>query len=206
MTHICINKLTITGPDNGLSPGWRQAIIWTNAGILLIRTLGTNFSKILIKINTFSLKKMHLKMSSGRWLPSCLGLNVLKAIQGIKVRFAFDCTPLNSVILACLACGCRYIFRYLIIPIKARDLISLSIYWDIVHMLISNKYTKKADSRLAPSQWETPLQGNAVSHWLIENLESALSNPFQVSQLNTMPADDLGRDQLHNHWYLGKDK
>ena len=34
--HICIGKLTIIGSDNGLSPGRRQAIIWTNAGILLI--------------------------------------------------------------------------------------------------------------------------------------------------------------------------
>ena len=33
--HICVSKLTIIGSDNGLSPGRRQAIIWTNAGILL---------------------------------------------------------------------------------------------------------------------------------------------------------------------------
>ena len=33
----------------------------------------------------------------------------------------------------------------------------------------------RADSRLPPSQWETSLQSNAVSHWLDENLESALS-------------------------------
>ena len=32
----------------------------------------------------------------------------------------------------------------------------------------------RADSRLAPSQWETSLQSNAVSHWLGTNLESAL--------------------------------
>ena len=37
VTHICIGNLTIIGLDNGLSPGRRQAIIWTNAGILLIR-------------------------------------------------------------------------------------------------------------------------------------------------------------------------
>ena len=47
-----------------LSPGRRQAIIWTNAGILLIRTLGTNFSAILSEIRAFSFKKMHLKMSA----------------------------------------------------------------------------------------------------------------------------------------------
>ena len=32
----------------------------------------------------------------------------------------------------------------------------------------------RADSRLAPSQWETSLQSNAVSHWLGANPESAL--------------------------------
>ena len=46
--HICVGKLTIIGSANGLSPGRRQAIIWTNAGILLIGPLGTNFSEILI--------------------------------------------------------------------------------------------------------------------------------------------------------------
>ena len=78
MTHKCVSKLTIIGSDNGLSPCRRQAIIWTNAGILLIGPLGTNFSEILIEIYTFSFKKIHLKVSSGKWRPSCLGLNVLK--------------------------------------------------------------------------------------------------------------------------------
>ena len=77
VTHICIGKLTIIGSDNGLSPGRRQAIIWTNAGILLIRPLGTNFSEISSKIHTFSFRKMHLKMLSAKWRPVCLGLNVL---------------------------------------------------------------------------------------------------------------------------------
>ena len=63
--------------DNGLSPGQHQAIIWTNAGILLIGHQGTNFNEILIKIYTFSFAKIHLKMLSGKWQPFCLGLNVL---------------------------------------------------------------------------------------------------------------------------------
>ena len=54
VTHLCISKLTIIGSDNGLSPDRAQAIIWTNAGLLLIGPLGTNFSEILIKIITFS--------------------------------------------------------------------------------------------------------------------------------------------------------
>ena len=77
MTHICVSDLTIIGSDNGLSPGRRQAIIRTNAGILLIRPLGTNFSEILIEILIFSFKKMHLKVSSAKRRPFCLGLNVL---------------------------------------------------------------------------------------------------------------------------------
>ena len=78
VTHVCVSKLTIIGPDNGLSPGRRQAIIWTEDGILLIRPLGTNFSEILIESHSFSFKEMHLKMSSGKWRPFCLGFNVLR--------------------------------------------------------------------------------------------------------------------------------
>ena len=74
--HISISKL------NGLSPGHRQAIIWTIAGILLIGPLGTNSSEILIEMHTFSFKKMHLNMSSGKWRPFYLGLNVLKGLAG----------------------------------------------------------------------------------------------------------------------------
>ena len=80
MTHICVGNLTIIGSDNGLSPGRRQAIIRTNAGILLIRPLGTDFSEILIEIVIFSFKKMRLKVSSAKRRPFCLGLNVLNGV------------------------------------------------------------------------------------------------------------------------------
>ena len=80
VTHTCVSKLTTIGSDNGLSPGRRQAIIWTNAGILLIGPLGINFSEILIEINTFSFNKMHLKMSSAKWRLFPLSLNELRHI------------------------------------------------------------------------------------------------------------------------------
>ena len=70
--HICVGNLTIIGSDNGLSPGRRQAIIWTNAGILSIGNLGTDFSEILIEIITFSFKKMHLKVSSAKGRSCCM--------------------------------------------------------------------------------------------------------------------------------------
>ena len=82
VTHICVNKLTTIGSDNGLSPGRRQAIIRTNAGILLIRPLGTNFSDFLVEILIFSFKKMRLKMSSAKRRPFCLGLNELTSKCG----------------------------------------------------------------------------------------------------------------------------
>ena len=69
VTHICVGKLTIIVSDKGLSPARRQAIIWTSAGILLIGSLGTNFSEILIEIQTFTFKKMRLKISSAKWRP-----------------------------------------------------------------------------------------------------------------------------------------
>ena len=77
VTHICVSKLTIIDSDNGLSPGRHQAIIWTNAGILLIRRLETNFNEMLIEILPFSFMKMRLKVSSAKWRLFCLGLNLL---------------------------------------------------------------------------------------------------------------------------------
>ena len=75
VTHICVSDLTSIGSDNGLSPVRRQAIIRTNAGILLIRPLGTNFSEFLVEFLIFSFKKMRLKVSSAKKRPFCLGLN-----------------------------------------------------------------------------------------------------------------------------------
>ena len=80
VTHICVSKLTIICSDNGLSPGQRQAIIWTNAEILLIRTLATKFSKIFSEINTFSFTKMRLKILSVKWCQICPGLNVFMTV------------------------------------------------------------------------------------------------------------------------------
>ena len=52
----CVSKLAILASDNGLSPGQRQAIIWTSTGILFIRT-----SEIVSEIHIFSFNKCILK-------------------------------------------------------------------------------------------------------------------------------------------------
>ena len=103
VTHICVSKLTIIGSDNGLLPGRRQAIIWTNAGILLIGPLGTNFSEISIRIQTFSFKKMHLKMSSAKWRPFRLGLNVLRLCSSLPyavLELGALCTTLVAEVIS----------------------------------------------------------------------------------------------------------
>ena len=69
-----------------MSPGRCRAVTWTNVWILLVGPLGTNFSEMLIEIHTFSFKKIHLKMSSGKCRPFCLVLNVL--IQLTKGEWA----------------------------------------------------------------------------------------------------------------------
>ena len=85
VTLICAGNQTIIGSDNGLSPGRRQAIIWTNAAILLIGPLGTNCNEILSEILTFSFTKIGLNVLSAKWQPFCLGFNVLRhmALRGV---------------------------------------------------------------------------------------------------------------------------
>ena len=71
------------GSDGGLSHGWHQAIIWTNAGILLIGTLGINFSEIWIKY-IFSFEKMGLKMIVN-WPPFLFWPQCVKHIQNDEI-------------------------------------------------------------------------------------------------------------------------
>ena len=86
VTHICVNKLTIIGSDNGLQPGRRQAIIWINTRILLIWRLGTHFnfnrnSNIFIEENTFEIVVCEM-------LPIRLDFNVLSEPMKIKLYWA----------------------------------------------------------------------------------------------------------------------
>ena len=84
-----------------LSPGRRQAIIWTNTGILLIRSQERNLNETLIEINIFSLKKMHLKIKSGKWRPFYVGLNVLRRdIEGDGTKlecYIYSITELENL-------------------------------------------------------------------------------------------------------------
>ena len=84
--HLCwLNTVLIKGHC--------PAIIWTNAGLLSIGLLGTNFNEIIIKIKNSLLMKMHLKISSAKWQPFCPGV-FTSAISGssrlVVLRFHAD--------------------------------------------------------------------------------------------------------------------
>ena len=109
MTHICVFNLTTIGSDNGLTPGRRQAIIWTNDGIALIGPSGTHFSEILIEIHSFSFQKIYLKISSAKWRLFCLGLNVF---QRFKWQSHPNMEPETACVCRCLGtCHCHTINR-----------------------------------------------------------------------------------------------
>ena len=82
MKPLCVDNLTIIGKDNGLSPDRRQAIIWTNAGIMLIGPLETKFNEILIEIYTFLIQENSVEnivgeMSAILSRPQCVNHNIL---------------------------------------------------------------------------------------------------------------------------------
>ena len=120
--HICASNLTMIDSDNGLSPDRRQAFIWTNAGILLIGPLGTNLSEILVRIQTFSFKKMHLKMSSAKWRPFCLGLNVLSLTDAHMPQWTGTSLVHVTWPVACLAPS-HYMYQW----------------WLIVNLILMNR-------------------------------------------------------------------
>ena len=53
------------------------------------------------------------------------------------------------------------------------------VHWATQDFLLVAALYNGADSRFVPSQWETALLCNGVSHWLGENLESALVQRYQ---------------------------
>ena len=115
VTYIYFRKQTIIGSDNRLSPGRRQAIIWTNSGILLIGLFGTNFSDSLTGIQIFSLNKLHLKTSSAKWRLFCLGLHELTHWGRDKMA-AISQTTFSNGISRMKICEFRLIFHRSLLP------------------------------------------------------------------------------------------
>ena len=85
-THICVGNhwlrkwlVALSTPKHYLNQWW-NIVYWT---------INNNIS---IEIHTFSITNMHLKSSSAKWRPLCLGLNVLRRHVAV-CREAL--TPLN---------------------------------------------------------------------------------------------------------------
>ena len=97
-TYMCISTLTIVVSGDGFLPSRCQVIIRTNAGILLIGPIGTNFNEILIENHTSSFKTINLNMTSGKWHPFCL--NVLRQHQA-KTYFLKSKTGTSYMDMLC---------------------------------------------------------------------------------------------------------
>ena len=85
VTYICVSKISINDSGNGLSPARHQAIIWTNAGIWLSWTLGTNVSEILREIHSFiqenAFKNVVCQMAAILSWSQCVNKNLLESVQ-----------------------------------------------------------------------------------------------------------------------------
>ena len=101
MTHICVSKLTIIGSDNGLSPDRRQAIIWTNAGLLLIGPL-------LYILTCTYLPDMHTEVFKNAYFIRTIGLHILKSIRWASTQRVCTVYPkkyAHGYCFAVLCCG-----------------------------------------------------------------------------------------------------
>ena len=75
LAHIYVSKKVVIGSDNGILPERRQAINWTNAGILLIGSRNSR-SKTRNKIHQ-CLHKKDTKNAICYLQTFCIGLEVL---------------------------------------------------------------------------------------------------------------------------------
>ena len=137
------SKLTIIGSDNDLSPGWSRTIIWTNTGMLLIRTAGTNLSEILREIYTCSFKKMHLKLSSANYRLFCPDRSVLM-VEDLGAPPVWALLPLGDFIaLWWWFCPCRVggaVWNHTAWLFPLMPLPTLSLFYS--YFLSGNKYRK----------------------------------------------------------------
>ena len=146
VTHICVSELSSIGSDNGLAPGRRQAIIWTNAGILLIRTPGTHFSEILSELHTIWLRKCTSKCrlrNGGNFVSASMCLLALR--QSHHYPSASEATLINLVWIHThprrpitlqqqnKAQQTRVHIPWDILPIRWCTAMGISVSWDFLH-------------------------------------------------------------------------
>ena len=123
MTHICVSKLTIIGSDKGLPPDRSQAIIRTNAGILLIGPLGINIcetsSKCIQFIQENAFEIVVQKLAAILSWPQCVKQIPMAVILYKKHRMINfykswnDIFQIHWMIFAILKVGCLYLSHIL---------------------------------------------------------------------------------------------
>ena len=127
VTHICVGKLTIIGSDNDLSPGRCQAIIWTNAAILLIWTLSNKLQwkfnynwNIFIKKNAF--ENVVWEMSAILSRPQCVNhiLTVPDCVCLIPwaIAWTFEFIHMQELLDPVVSCNEQVKPRLVELPIK----------------------------------------------------------------------------------------
>ena len=122
VTHIFVSKLTITRSDNGLSaPNHYSNQCWN-----FFEPLGTTFSEIVIEIHIFSFMEMHFKMSSAKWWPFCLGLNVLTwgsdplyTLLNHMIWICYGCVKVNVITNINISCIVWILDHLFIVPCVA---------------------------------------------------------------------------------------
>ena len=165
MTHICVSKLIIICSDNGLSPGRRQAIILTNARILLIGPLGTNFSEILIEIPASSLKNA-FKNVVWKIAAILLGLNVL--------------THRDLVKLICVIELLHHCFRFAPVPLQTFTWTNSKYFRDsyskIGSILVKMHLKSRIFCQVSTYMYQTlPSKGKYIANCLSQSDNTALS-------------------------------
>ena len=116
MTHICVSKLASIGSDNGLSPGRWYAIIWPNAGKLIIDPLGNKFNEILIKSIHFHFQENEFenvvwKMAAILSRPECVSKPVIQLQLNNMICSSVVVIPWTCVTLSA-SCNSFYLKKY----------------------------------------------------------------------------------------------
>ena len=165
--HICVGNLTIISSDNDLSPGWCLAIIWTNAGILLIgriqcrNKLRWNFNQnynIFVQENVFESVVWKTIREDRRVY---MDPDYCEATHPQCVK-SFEGNYSKHPCFFGASCNCQQsLFKYKTGPVVVQ----------IFYLLFIRL---RGDPRFTRNQWEKALLCKDVSRWLGANLESPL--------------------------------
>ena len=97
VTHICVGNLTIIGSDNGLSPGRRQAIIWTNHyDDVIMTTIASQITSLTSVYSTVYLDADQRKHQSSASLAFVWGIHRDRWIPRTKGQLRGKCSHLMT--------------------------------------------------------------------------------------------------------------